>query len=255
MPRTTPTDPLPRLAPLLTQDARFDPAEGYLDTLPATGADSPTSLVQHVMEFPLLAQIYERWWRPAGALAFMGFNVQHFRTEKKQAVAALRLKGSAQVLDVACGPGNFTKVFAEALGPEGLAIGLDVSVPMLRRAVRFNSSPNAVYLRGDAHHLPFHDGAFDAVNCYAALYLIPQPELAFAEMLRVLRPGGRVALMTSRESRHAPVSAAQRQLLGRMGLRMFDPAEFTDALRAAGYTEVEQELHGVAQYVSATKPA
>lgn len=246
-------DPRPRLSGLLAPDApaaRFAPEDGFADFLQDTPAPSP---IQRVMELPLLAHVYERWWRPAGALAFMGFDVGHFRTEKNKAVQALRLAPGDTVLDAACGPGNFTSAFAAAVGGGGLAVGLDLSVPMLRRAGRTNPHPDAVYVRGDAHHLPFKDGAFDAVNCYAALYLIPQPFAALAELVRVLRPGGRLALMTSRQSPRPPVSAAQRVVLGRMGLTMFGPDEFTGALRAAGFTDITQEVHGVAQYVAGTR--
>jgi ubiquinone/menaquinone biosynthesis C-methylase UbiE len=158
------------------------------------------------------------------------------------------------VLDVACGPGNFTSAFARAVAPSGLAVGIDLSEPMLERAGRDNAHPRAAYVLGDATNLPFPDASFDAVNCYAALYLIPEPYAAFDEMLRVVRPGGRMAIMTSRSSPNAVLRPVQARALGVTGLRMFGPEEFTGRLRAAGYTEIEQEFHGVAQYVSATAP-
>ena len=54
-----------------------------------------------------------------------------------------------------------------------------------------------MYVRAGATNLPFRDGSFDAVCCFAALYLIEDPLLAVAEIARVLAPGGRVALLSS----------------------------------------------------------
>jgi ubiquinone/menaquinone biosynthesis C-methylase UbiE len=213
------------------------------------------SLVQRAMQHPLLASVYERAWRPFFGWAFMGFDLDHLRHERALTVAALRLGPGDVVLDVACGPGNFTAAFAAAVAPTGRAIGIDLSAPMLDRARATNAHPRATYLRGDATRLPFRDGSLDAVNCYAALYLIPDPYAAFDEMLRVLRPGGRIAVMTSRESPHAWFRPAQARVLGASGLRMFGTDEFTGRLRAAGFSEISQEIHGVAQYVAATAPA
>jgi len=213
------------------------------------------SLAQRAMQHPLLASVYERAWRPFLGWAFMGFDVDHLRHERALTVAALRLRPRDVVLDVACGPGNFTAAFAAAVAPTGRAIGVDLSAPMLARARATNAPAGATYLRGDATRLPFPDRSLDAVNCYAALYLIPEPYAAFDEMLRVLRPGGRIAIMTSRESPYAWFRPAQARALGASGLRMFGTDEFTGRLRAAGFTEVSQEIHGVAQYVSATAPA
>ncbi|MBD8868582.1 class I SAM-dependent methyltransferase [Nocardioides donggukensis] len=212
-------------------------------------------LVQRLMRHPVLAGVYERAWRPALGWALLGFDLDHLRHEKELASAALRLAPGQVVLDLACGPGNFTATFAEAVAPAGLAVGVDLSAPMLDRARRDNAHPRAAYLRGDATDLPFPDGSFDAVGCYAALYLIPDPWAAFAELVRVLRPGGRLALMASRSSPHALVRPVQARALGLSGLRMFGPDEFTDRLRAAGFTEVTRELRGVAQYVAGTAPA
>ena len=68
---------------------------------------------------------------------------------------------------------------------------------MLEVAVRDTASGNVAYVRGDARDLPFRDGSFDAVCCFAALYLIEEPMRALAEIVRVLAPGGRVALLSS----------------------------------------------------------
>lgn len=60
---------------------------------------------------------------------------------------------------------------------------------MLTRAVLDNSTPRTCYVRGDARALPFADATFDAVCCFGALYLMPEPFRVAHEMVRVLRPG------------------------------------------------------------------
>jgi ubiquinone/menaquinone biosynthesis C-methylase UbiE len=213
------------------------------------------SIAQRMMQSPVLAPVYERAWRPFLGWALLGFDLEHLRHERSLTVAALRLSPGDVVLDVACGPGNFTAAFAEAVGPHGHAMGVDLSAPMLARARATNAHPRATYLLGDATRLPFPDSSLDAVSCYAALYLIPDPDGALDEMLRVLRPGGRIALMASRESPHQWFRPVQARLVGASGLRMFGDDALTGRLRAAGFTDVTQEVRGVAQYVAGTAPA
>ena len=61
---------------------------------------------------------------------------------------------------------------------------------MLAQAAARAAGAGVAYVRGDAADLPFRDGSFDAVCCFAALYLIEDPLLAVAEIARVLAPAG-----------------------------------------------------------------
>jgi ubiquinone/menaquinone biosynthesis C-methylase UbiE len=175
--------------------------DGYTDLL---GTTAPTrhSLAQRAMNSPSVAAIYQHIWRPI-MVAAMSLHGMSISAERERAAAALHLGGQQRVLDVACGPGNFTSFFADQLCGDGFVIGLDNSMPMMERAVRDNSCARAVYMRGDALDLPFNDRAFDVVSCFAALHLVPEPLGVLHEMVRVLSPGGRIAVMTTygRESR------------------------------------------------------
>lgn len=213
------------------------------------------SLAQRAMQNPLLAPIYERAWRPALFFTAMGFDLPHYRHEKQKAVEALRLRPGSTMVDVACGPGNFTRMYADAVGPTGVAIGIDLSAPMLARARLDNSASGAAYVRGSAHRLPFADRSLDAAACYGALYLIPEPFRALEEMIRVLRPGGRIAVMTSLGADRRLLRQLQERAVAPSGLRVFGRDEIYSRLRTAGFGELSLETHGVLQYVAGTAPA
>jgi ubiquinone/menaquinone biosynthesis C-methylase UbiE len=239
----------------LLDPARLDrepvDSAGYLDLL-APDSGQPRTLAQQAMHSGVVAAVYQRWWRPTFTAA-LGLGTMG--REHQDALSALRINGADRVLDVACGPGNFTRLFGEQLSPEGLAVGLDASAPMLARAVADNASPRVGYVRGDARRLPFADRTFDAVCCYAALYLVPEPFTVLSELLRVLGPGGRLAVMTSYRGGLEPLRTAQTMVGWATGLRMFDRDEITGLLRSAGLVDIEQRVTGVAQAVSARRPS
>lgn len=106
-----------------------------------------------------------------------------------------RLRADMRVLDVACGTG-VVALTAARLG--ATVSGLDLT-PELLRVARENAAIAGVEIdwhEGDAEALPFADGAFDAVVSQFGHMFAPRPDVAVAEMLRVLRPGGTVAFST-----------------------------------------------------------
>jgi SAM-dependent methyltransferase len=229
-----------------------DAAHGYLDLL---GQSDPTGtrLGQRLMVSRALPLIYQRFWRPLGGRLLMGVTGPSTADEHRMALEMLSIAPGDRVLDVACGPGNFTRDFA-ASADSGLVVGIDASAPMLEVAVRDTGADNVAYVRGDASALPFRDGSFDAVCCFAALYLIEEPMRALEEIVRVLSPGGRVALLASCNRGHLPASPTNAVVRGLSGVRIFDRDELTRPLRAAGLIEVEQQVSGLAQFVSARNP-
>jgi len=101
---------------------------------------------------------------------------------------AARVGPGTRLLDICCGPG----MLAEAAAKRGAkAVGLDFpGVGALARKL----VPAAEFQSGDALELPFPDGSFDAVVCGYGIMHVPDPEKGMQEMLRVLRPRGRVAI-------------------------------------------------------------
>jgi SAM-dependent methyltransferase len=238
---------MPALQSLLTPGVHPEARDGYLDFL---GEDDPTGRLpgQRLMASRALPLIYERLWRPVLGRVLMGRDTA---AERRFALEALRIAPGETVLDVGCGPGNITRALAGAAG-DGLVVGLDASRTMLAQAAR---EPGAIaYVRADAADLPFRDGAFDAVCCFAALYLIERPDEALSEIARVLAPGGRVALLASVSRGPLPAAATNAVVRPLSGIRMFGADELTGALRRHGLVDTQRRLAGFAQFVSARRP-
>lgn len=109
---------------------------------------------------------------------------------RRHAIAALRLRAGDRVLDLACGSGDLA---AEAGASGARVVGLDFSAGMLRTAAARGLGCGLV--RGDALALPLADASVDAVVSGFALRNFVDLPGAFAECARVLRPGGRIALL------------------------------------------------------------
>jgi SAM-dependent methyltransferase len=109
----------------------------------------------------------------------------------------LGLRTGERLLDVGCGPGDAALALAADLGATGEVVGIDVSAAMLAVARdRASSAPCPVrFSIGDALDLDEPDGSFDAVRSERTLQWLADPEAAINEMARVLRPGGRIALI------------------------------------------------------------
>jgi arsenite methyltransferase len=101
------------------------------------------------------------------------------------------------VLDIGCGAGTDLLLAARRVGPNGHAIGIDMTEAMLDR-VRGSAAAvgltNVQVRRADATSLPLADASVDVVISNGVLNLVPEKEKAFAEIRRVLRPGGRLQL-------------------------------------------------------------
>lgn len=101
------------------------------------------------------------------------------------------------VLDIGCGAGIDTLLAARAVGPQGRAIGLDTlpeMVDLTRVHAARASLANVEVLRGEMERMPLPDASVDLVISNGVVNLSPRKARAFAEMFRVLRPGGRLAL-------------------------------------------------------------
>lgn len=170
--------------------------------------------------------------------------------ERTLALAAPR--PGERVLDVACGTGVVTRQAAEAVGPTGRVVGLDLSPEALAVACRVNGRSNGAVIEwreGSAEKLPFADGCFDVVFCQLGLMFFPDRVAALKEMRRVLAPAGRIGLMTwgalDKNLGNAAVALAWRERVGAEQAAKLnpphslpDPAEVSRLLREAGFAQV-----------------
>lgn len=225
--------------------------EGYYDVL-QDGAPPVRSIAQWLMRTKLYSLGYQVG-RPIARKLVTGPNAPDRDEDRAQVSDWLGLRSDSVVIDVGCGPGNFTGWFGAEVSPDGLAVGVDASRSMLRRAVVGNSGLNVAYLRGDAANLPFADGVADAVSCLAALYLINDPFEAVRELARVLKPGGRAVVLTTLAPGGERGAVRGPALDISTGIRWFGREDLTDFMRDLGFTHIEQHTGGLAQTVVATK--
>lgn len=109
-------------------------------------------------------------------------------------VAAMGLRPGDRALDAGCGTGRALEALRAAVGPRGTVLGADLTPEMLAAAVRAGRGRTAALLRADVCRLPLPDGRLDAVFAAGLISHLPRPAAGLAELARVVRPGGRLAL-------------------------------------------------------------
>ncbi|MFB6351129.1 MAG: methyltransferase domain-containing protein [Bradymonadaceae bacterium] len=153
---------------------------------------------QRLMETSWYSRLYESVMRPTLTRLTSSRSMDE---EKALAAEMLELDTSSVVLDVACGTGNFSRYFAEAIGGSAtgydetsLVVGMDISRPMLKRAREFlrrDGLNDRVFLvRGDAARIPLGRETFNRLHCAGALHLMDDIDEALRNFARVLEPGG-----------------------------------------------------------------
>jgi len=148
-----------------------------------------------------------------------------FQEWAEPVLAAAQVTSGQKVLDVACGTGVLSRAAALRAGPEGAVVGLDPSPGML--AVAQQISAAVEWRPGVAESLPFADSSFDAVISQFGLMFFTDRSQAIREMIRVLAPGGRLAVAVWDTLENSPAYFVEVGMLKRL---VGDPS--ADALRA-----------------------
>ena len=115
---------------------------------------------------------------------------------RRRAVALTRLRPGGRAIDIATGTGKVAADLHRRVQPGGEVLGVDISPGMIGVAERrFNGRPGLTFAVGDALALPAPDAAFDAATIAFGMRNLPDYGQGFAEMRRVVRPGGRVVVL------------------------------------------------------------
>ncbi|MGQ0830477.1 MAG: ubiquinone/menaquinone biosynthesis methyltransferase [Microthrixaceae bacterium] len=186
---------------------------------------------------------------------------------RRRTVRALASRPGATVLDLACGTGDLCR----ELATQGLApIGVDLSFGMLAA-----TRSHAPRVQGDALRLPVPDASVDGVTCGFALRNFASLPPFFAELGRIVRPGGRISLLEVAEPPNRVMRLGHGLYFGKVvpliGGLLSDPAAYRylprsvaylpeppvmlDQIAAAGFAEVDRTLLsvGIAQLITATR--
>jgi len=126
-----------------------------------------------------VAEIYQRYMVPL-----------FFEPYAEDIARRLAPRKPADVLEIAAGTGAVTRALAKALPPSTTIIATDLNQPMLDEAATHPIARPVTWRQADAMQLPFGDATFDAVVCQFGAMFFPDRAKAFAEVHRVLRPGG-----------------------------------------------------------------
>jgi SAM-dependent methyltransferase len=204
---------------------------------------------------------FERQGHDALATSYHAFFAAVTALATSPLLDAVHLRPSTRLLDVATGPGALA---AEAANRGARPVGVDLSPQMIELARRLH--PAIDFREADVERLPFADDTFDAVVCAFGLGHFPRPEVAVAECVRTLLPGGRVAFSWWDDPSRQRIQGIFRDAIAEVGVamppdvpqghnvyRFSNTGEFLRLLEGAGLTEVAVIEHATIYSVPDTE--
>ncbi len=168
--------------------------------------------------------------------------------QRIRTLAGLALQSGEQVLDAGCGTGFLTQEMAMVVGPDGFVVGIDKSLDMLELAKKRCQGLTQVQLKqGGLEDMPEQDERFDAVACTQVLLYLSDVPRALSEIHRVLKPGGRIAVIET-DWRGVVLNSTDEALSRRMLAAWDDavpspnlPVQLGPLLRTQGFTATRVE--------------
>jgi SAM-dependent methyltransferase len=135
----------------------------------------------------------------------------------QRTVNRLQLRAGASVLDVACGPGASALSAAEAVGPTGRVLAVDLAERLLelgRTKAKERGLYNIEFRNGEMTSLGLPSESLDAVICVFGIFFVPDMESLVAELWRMIRPGGQLAVTTWGPEIFEPMESAFHEAVG-----------------------------------------
>jgi ubiquinone/menaquinone biosynthesis C-methylase UbiE len=221
---------------------------GILD-MTASGSKEVITPFQRLMQTPAIVSIYEKIWRRIG---YFLASSRSFNKEIQTVLLHGKKRNLGLALDLACGPGVFTRPLA--LQAKGLVVGLDLSWPMLKQAqrqIQQEGINNIFLIRASAFGLPFQKDSFSYVNCCGALHLFDRPEAALSEIHRILHPDGSFCAQTTIRPNRSGGFAFILERCIRFGF--FNEQELVELLNNQGFKISERERHRISFTFLASK--
>jgi SAM-dependent methyltransferase len=228
----------------------YEIKDGYLDLLKTrTGADSLANLTNFL---PGAGRGYEPLWRVRSLSLLTGETFPNER-ELEIIIRLVRPVHDGRYLDLGCSAGLYTRGLAREL-QGGVAVGLDISPSMLREARRRAraTGTNPSFVRANAKNLPFFDATFEGAVCGGTLNELGDPARVLRETSRVLRPGGRLAIMGILRANSSRGRRLQR-FLTTGGIRFFQTEQLQSLLDHAGFEPDPLHTYGPVFFAGATR--
>jgi ubiquinone/menaquinone biosynthesis C-methylase UbiE len=125
-----------------------------------------------------------------------GNALEDIKRLKQVMCTQLALHDGVHLLDIGCGTGDDVRALAHAVGPQGRSVGVDASAVMIAEAQRRHAASGlpVAFVVGHAQHLECADASFDRCRAERVLMHLDDPARALAEMVRVVRPGGKIVI-------------------------------------------------------------
>jgi SAM-dependent methyltransferase len=224
--------------------------DGCLDLLKSrTGADSLANLTNFL---PGAGRGYEPLWRVRSLSLLTG---ESFPNERELEIIKrlVRPVRGGRYLDLGCSAGLYSRSLSANLD-SGIAVGIDISPPMLREAVRRARAvePKPSFIRASAKQLPFAGTSFTGAVCGGSLNEFGDPARVLRETRRALEPGGRLAIMGILHA-GTPRGRRLQRFLSTGGIRFFDPDELHSLLDHAGFEPDPLQTYGPVFFSGSTR--
>ncbi|MCA9405996.1 MAG: methyltransferase domain-containing protein, partial [Candidatus Omnitrophica bacterium] len=172
-------------------------------------------------------QEYKQMLRQSFDAASAGYDstaMRFFDNSAQHLLEILPLSGKEKILDVAAGTGKSANLLAKAL-PEGEVIGIDLSEGMLRQAeikAKAEHLKNVFFHCMDVDALNFSENSFDGACCSFGAFFFPDMKKSLMKILRVIRPGGYIAITSFLDGSFTPLSDICLNMFQKYGVSLPD---------------------------------